>query len=229
MFYLLKTKCNISQPITSLIFLFSILLFNNNILAEALSISGRVTDSKTGQGISEISLILEDTVQKKISWQAITDAKGYYQFNAISPGKYSLYVVASKYEIVSPLSVEVLPGENIENLNIVMKKQGKLHLKPLWILFFVAIFILLLLNFLKTKAASSFFATLAVAFLIIGTYLEDNFYEYIADGVGIVIMAIAMGFWCREYRIKSEKKEQEFALLNKLIFEKKKKEDIDSD
>lgn len=42
-------------------------------------------------------------------------------------------------------------------------------------------------------------------------------------------MAIAMGFWCREYRIKSEKKEQEFALLNKLIFEKKKKEGIDSD
>lgn len=122
MFYLLKTKCNISQSITSLIFLFFILLFNNNILAEASSISGRITDSKTGQGVSGISLFLEDTVQEKNSWQGITDVQGYYQFNAIPHGKYSLYaLVSAKYEVVAPISVEVSPDKNIENLDIFIK------------------------------------------------------------------------------------------------------------
>jgi hypothetical protein len=88
---------------------------------------------------------------------------------------------------------------------------------------------LLFLLFLKTKKTSLFFSSAAIFVFIIGFYFDDVFYRYIIDIGGIIIMMIGMAFWCREYRIKSERKEQEFALLNKLIFEKKKKDDIDSD
>ncbi len=79
------------------------------------------------------------------------------------------------------------------------------------------------------QTASSFFASAAIVLFIIGSYLDDVFYRYIIDGGGIAIMMIGMASWCREYRIKSERKEQEVALINKLIFEKKKKGDKDSD
>ena len=66
---------------------FGILVFHNLYSQPKPTLSGKITDAKTGEPLSRTSILVHDA-----NTGTISDDKGYYKTAAISPGTYVLEI-----------------------------------------------------------------------------------------------------------------------------------------
>jgi hypothetical protein len=180
-------------------------------MATGESVSGRIVEENTGGGLAGVGVILQDVARQDIGWSVTADAHGHYRFNGVPPGEYKVIVSAPRYAPQAPLRVVVARGRNSEGVDVALRRPSKLHLKPLWVAFFGIGVAFGLYMYIRTKRGSLLLMTIGMGCLVIGTYLEDGFYELVAHGAGIAIVAVGMGMFCREYRTEMERKEEAFA------------------
>jgi len=95
------------------------------------SISGRVIAEDTGKGIADVPVIIHfGETQHGVE----TDKNGFYIFEDLGPGTYFIGVIfipigeGKNYYTSVPegIKVEVQPGKNVVNVNIVLKVGGKI-------------------------------------------------------------------------------------------------------
>lgn len=72
-------------------------------------ITGRVTDSQTGEGLPQAAVKIEGTTMI-----AITDLDGYYVFLNVPPGKYTLSAQYTGYQVLRVENIEVVADRTIE-------------------------------------------------------------------------------------------------------------------
>jgi TonB-dependent receptor len=111
----LKVKHNL------LIKIFALLIFSNFISQQVWAqkpgkITGKITDSKTGETLISALVKIEGTDKK-----AYTDVEGKYNFNVLAPGKYTLNYEYMGFKSKIVTDVEVKAGD-VSSLDIVMDK-----------------------------------------------------------------------------------------------------------
>lgn len=180
-------------------------------MARGESVSGRIVEQDAGRGIAGVGVILTDVSREDVGWSVYSDAQGYYRLSGVPPGEYKLIVSAPRYALHSPVRIVVAGGRNNEGVDVALKKPQKLHLKPVWIGFFGIATAFGFYVYVRTRRGSMLLLTIASGCIVVGTYLEDGFYEYVALGAGMAIGVVGMGVFCREYRIEAERREGVFA------------------
>lgn len=180
-------------------------------MAMGESISGRIIEKDTRMGIEGVGVALEEVARQDVGWIVYSDVHGYYKLSGVPPGEYKLVVSAPRFALHPPVRIVVEGGRNYEGVDLALEKPQKLHLKPLWVIFFGIGTVLGFYVYAKTRRRSVLLLAVGSGCIVVGTHLEDGFYEYIALGAGMVIVAVGMGVFCREYRMAAEKREEVFA------------------
>ncbi len=105
------------------------------------SLSGHVLDAVSKQGIANVTVCCKSEIffgTKRVSETCITNHEGYFIFNDLTPGNYTLYVEEIKgymsgdfgahrtYGAAEPMRLSHTLDENVDNIEI--------YLKPSWII-----------------------------------------------------------------------------------------------
>lgn len=192
-------------------------------MATGESVSGRIVEQDAGRGIAGVGVVLEDVAREDVGWIVYSNAQRYYRLRGVPPGEYKLIVSAPRYALQAPLRIVVTKGQNIEGVDVALRKPQKLHLKPLWIVFFGIGTAFSFYVYVRTRRGSMLLLTIGSGCIVIGTYLEDGFYEYVALGAGMAISGVGIGVFCREYWLLAERGEEAFAREMILRFKRDKK------
>jgi 5-hydroxyisourate hydrolase-like protein (transthyretin family) len=83
------------------------------------TISGTVTDAKTGQALAQVKVTLYDSNGKVATTQ--TDSNGYYEFTDLPAGTYKLKFSKKGYKKVTAKNV-VVPPDAVVDVSLRKKK-----------------------------------------------------------------------------------------------------------
>lgn len=98
----------------------------NFTLVQGGKLSGRITDAKTGDGVSGIQVSADNYME--YSWgSGVTDSNGYFSISGLAQGKYTMhiYTYGTDYAREKVKSINIVSGSTTE-LNVSLYKGGKI-------------------------------------------------------------------------------------------------------
>ena len=120
-----KRILKLLMVVSSILVILSLFIFSDLNADIYSSISGRVIAEDTGEGVADVRVnIYFEGTQRGVK----TDKNGFYIFEDLRPGSYSIIprVSEGNYYVEKRVEVEVPKGKNVVYVNIVLKVGGKI-------------------------------------------------------------------------------------------------------